>query len=130
MLAALWFQPRPANVEISRYFYYASTWTNTSIIHECDWYGVECDEYEEAAGRVTNLTFSFIGKAGLPDDLGLLTALTRLDVGYNNMGGGGRFHPHWGLDGHGQIGFGRQSVERHHSIIIGVLDGPDLFEDE
>jgi hypothetical protein len=47
-------------------------------ISECDWSGVECDD----AGNVTKLTASGAGGGDggriIPDDIGLLTALTSL----------------------------------------------------
>jgi Leucine rich repeat/Leucine Rich Repeat len=76
-LTTLWFQTMEGfgNTEFD------ATWATD--VTECDWNSVDC-----TAGQVDSLTLSFDGiKGRIPDDLGLLTALTYLDLGYNALTG-------------------------------------------
>jgi Leucine rich repeat len=80
-LAALWFQT-PAGFDAASSVDHAATWvTNTT---ECAWRSVGCD----SAGRVNGLYLYGDGVKGhIPNDLGLLNALTALDLGSNELTG-------------------------------------------
>jgi Leucine-rich repeat (LRR) protein len=72
-LATMWHQQGPFNA-----IEHKATWTNTSL-NECEWHDVECGD--DDARIVTGLTLQNNGVNGrLPHDLGLLTALTRLEL--------------------------------------------------
>jgi Leucine rich repeat len=79
-LSTLWFIPTPVGFGTDGN--HADTWTIN--LDECAWLGVRC----AGDGRVTALYLSEQNVQGrIPDDLGLLTAMTSLDLWGNNMTG-------------------------------------------
>jgi Leucine-rich repeat (LRR) protein len=85
VLSTLWFIPTPA--PFVDYFgtgkdNHADTWTTD--LDECAWLGVRCT----GDGRVTTLSLAAANVRGrIPDDLGLLTAMTRLLLWGNQLTG-------------------------------------------
>jgi hypothetical protein len=81
-LGTLWFfQPTPTRTGFGL-AEYAASWT--SNIDECEWLDVECD----GNGHVTDLRLLGVYVRGkIPHDLGLLTDLTYLSLGSNQLSG-------------------------------------------
>jgi Leucine-rich repeat (LRR) protein len=79
-LGTLWFRQTPTTFGTADH---ATTWTTN--IDECQWHGVDCD----AMGRVTVLDLSYVPnvRGQIPNDLGLLTDLTRLLLSGNQLTG-------------------------------------------
>jgi hypothetical protein len=80
VLATMWYQQGPFNTGS-----HVKTWTNTNL-NECDWHDVVCGDGDTRI--VTGLTVQSNGvNRRLPHDLGLLTALTRLELAENQISG-------------------------------------------
>jgi hypothetical protein len=80
-LSTLWFNPTPAGFGTDDNSH-ANTWITDR--DECDWLGVTCNAFDEVA----NLYLATNNVRGrIPDDLGLLTAMTDLQLWRNQMTG-------------------------------------------
>jgi Leucine-rich repeat (LRR) protein len=79
-LGTLWFLQTPTPFGTADH---ATTWTTN--IGECQWHDVDCDDM----GRVTVLDLSNVEnvRGQIPNDLGLLTGLTRLLLSRNQLTG-------------------------------------------
>jgi Leucine rich repeat len=82
VLSTLWFIPTPAGFGTGSGVFdnYADTWTTN--LDECAWLYVDCDD----DGRVTGFSLQNV-QGRIPDDLGLLTAMTSLGVSLNKLTG-------------------------------------------
>jgi hypothetical protein len=145
-LATLWFQT-PDNFDDTVYSP-SSTWGNSSV-HECDWYGVTCNN---TVGLVDGLQLQDIVRGNISTDLALLTDLTYFELLFSDQLVGtlpsslgqyltaltGLFLGYNALTGTIPSTFGRltdllffgvigQSLDRDHPVTIGRSDGPGVI---